>query len=141
MSRRFAAALGIELLPPNSLFATTQTQARYVIAVSAGYKLTGRAALSAMATAASYSNFGLERIVPALVLRYAYDAGPATQISADLGTRVLARRLVSQNYGDFAVNERLRKNIRFSWASARRFNSVSNTKAHYLASGFTFRLK
>jgi len=138
---RFAAGIGVEALPPNSPFMTTQTQSKYVLDMTAGYHLMHRATISAMATASSSATVGLDRIVPAAALRFAYDADARTQISTDLGTRVAARRLVTQNYGDVAVNERLRKNLTFAVGLGTTFNPVSNAKAHYLASGFNLHLR
>lgn len=138
---RYAAAAGIEILPPGSRFMASQTQSRYLIDLTAGYRLTSRATLSAMATAASSPTVGLDRIVPAAAVRFAYDADARTQISTDLGTRVAARRRVTQNYGDVAVNERLRRNLTFAIGLGTTFNPVSNAKAHYLAAGFNLHVR
>jgi hypothetical protein len=137
---RVAAAVGIEALPPNSRFSVSETQAKYILDLTAGFHLTSRGTLSAIATGASSSTVGLQRIDPAAAVRYAYDASVATQVSTDFGERIVARHAVAQSYGDLAVNQRLRKNITFDVGLGTTFNMVSNAKAHYLASGFNFHL-
>ena len=136
-----ASALGVELVPPSSRFTVDQSQPRYVIDLTAGYHVTRRMTLSAIATGTSSRTVGLERINPAAAVRVAYDASATTQISTDFGERVVVRRSVAQSYGDVAVNERLRKNVTFAVGLGTTFNPVSNAKAHYLASGFNFHLK
>ncbi len=141
LSGQFAAAsVGLEMVPPNSRFATTQTQPKYVVDLSAGYRVNARAVVSAIATGASSRSVGFARIAPSLTVRTAYDLSPVTQISTDLGTRVVARGTVAQSFSDIAINERLRKNLRFAVGLGTTFNPVSDAKAHYLASGFDFKL-
>jgi hypothetical protein len=135
-----AAGLGVEMVPPNSRFATTQSQPKYILDLTGGYRLNRRATLSAIATGASSHSVGFQRILPTLAVRTSYDASTVTQISTDLGERVVARRAVAQSFGDVAVNERLRKNLHFAVGLGTTFNPVSNAKAHYLASGFDVRL-
>jgi hypothetical protein len=83
---------------------------------------------------------GLQRIEPAAALRYAYDAGASTQISTDFGARIIVRHSVAQSYGDVALNQRLGRKVTFDVGLGTTFNSVSNAKAHYLASGFNLHL-
>jgi hypothetical protein len=137
---RVAAALGAEALPPSSRFTVNQAQPKYVLDLTAGYQIFARATLSAMATGSSSRQVGFEQVSPAAALRMAYDSSAVTQISTDIGTRVVARRLVGQSYGDVSLNERLRKNVNFAVGVGTTFNPVSNAKAHYLASGFNFHL-
>jgi hypothetical protein len=139
-SPRAAVAVGVEALPPNSRFSVTQTQAKYILDMTAGFRLTAHSTLSAIATGASSLSVGLQRIDPAAAVRYAYDTSSATQVSTDVGERVVARHTVAQSYGDVAVNQRLRKNITFDVGLGTAFNMVSNAKAHYLASGLNFHL-
>ena len=137
---RVAAAVGAEALPPSSRFTVNQAQPKYVLDITAGYQLFARATLSAMATASSSRQVGLEQVSPAAALRMAYDSSTSTQISTDIGTRVIDRHLVPQSYGDVSLNERLRKNVNFAIGVGTTFNPVSNAKAHYLASGFNWHL-
>jgi hypothetical protein len=137
---RLAAAIGIEALPPNSRFTVNQTQAKYILDLTAGYRLTPRATLSAIATGASSLSVGLQRVDPAAALRYAYDTSATTQLSTDFGARIVARHAGAQSYGDVAVSQRLRRNVTFDVGLGTAFNPVSNAKAHYLASGVNFHL-
>ncbi len=137
---RLAAGVGVEVLPPSSRFTVNEAQPRYITDLTAGYRLTPRATVSAMATGTSSSTAGFERVTPAFALRGAYNTSATTQISADLGERLVERRSASQSYGDLAVSERLRKNVTFAVGLGTTFNPVSDAKAHYLASGFDFHL-
>jgi hypothetical protein len=137
---RLASAIGFELVPPSSRFNVNESQPRYVIDMTAGFHLMRGVTLSAIATGTSSSNVGFERVNPAAALRLAYDTSARTQISADLGARILVRHGAAQNYGDVAVNERLRRNLTFDVGLGTTFNPVSNAKAHYLASGFNLHL-
>ena len=137
---RSAAGVGLEMVPPNSRFATTQVQPKYVFDLSGGYRLNARASVSAIATGASSHSVGFQRIFPSLAIRTSYGTSATTQISTDLGERVVARHAAAQSFGDVAVNERLRKDLHFSVGLGTTFNPVSNAKAHYLASGFDLQI-
>jgi hypothetical protein len=137
---RTAAGAGVEMVPPDSRFATTMSQPKYVLDLTAGYHAGDRATFSAIATGASSRNVGFERIFPSVALRTAYDTSTATQISTDFGERIVARHSTAQSFGDVAVNERLRKNLHVAVGLGTTFNAVSNAKAHYLASGFDVTL-
>jgi hypothetical protein len=137
---RMASSVGIEAVPPNSRFSVSETQAKYIVDLTAGYHLNSRSTLSAIATEASSLTVGLQRVQPAAAVRYAYDTGASTQISTDFGARVVARHLVAQSYGDVALNQRLGRNVTFDVGLGTTFNPVSNAKAHYLASGFNLHL-
>jgi hypothetical protein len=137
---RLASAVGIEAVPPNSRFSVSETQAKYIVDLTAGYHLNPHSTLSAIATGASSSMVGLQRIQPAAAIRYAYDTSASTQVSTDFGERIVARRSVAQSYGDVALNQRLGRNVTFDVGLGTTFNPVSNAKAHYLASGFNLHL-
>lgn len=137
---RLASGVGIELVPPGSRFKIDQSQPRYVLDLTAGFHLTRRMTLSAIGTGTSSSNVGFERVNPAVAVRVAYNTSSTTQISTDLGARIIVRHSVAQSYGDIAVNERLRKNLTFAVGLGTTFNPVLNAKAHYLASGFNLHL-
>jgi len=139
-NERMASAVGIEAVPPNSRFNVSENQAKYVVDLTAGYQLSARATLSAIATAASSLVVGFQRVDPAAAVRYAYDTSASTQVSTDFGERIVAKHAVAQSYGDVAVNQRLGKNTTFDVGLGTTFNMVSNAKAHYLASGFNIHL-
>jgi hypothetical protein len=136
-----AAAFGVEVLPPSSRFVVDQSQPKYVLSLTAGYRLDPRTTFSGTVTGSSSRNVGFARVTPGMALKLAFDAGPRTQISTDLGTRITQRHSVAQSYGDVAVNQRLRKSVTFAIGLGTTFNVVSNAKAHYLASGFNLQVK
>lgn len=138
---RMAAAFGVEVLPPSSRFVVDQSQPKYVLSLTAGYRLNPHTTLSGMVTGSSSRNVGFERVTPGVAFRLAFDAGPRTQISTDLGSRITQRHGAAQSYGDVAVNQRLRKSVTFAIGLGTTFNVVSNAKAHYLASGFNLKVK
>ena len=74
-------------------------------------------------------------------MRLGYDLSPKTQFSCDFGGRIIQRHTVAQSYGDVAINQRLHKDVTIAVGLGTTFNSVSNAKAHYLASGFTLKLR
>jgi hypothetical protein len=139
---RFAASFGAEMQPPSSKFNVDERQPKYIFDFTFGYRIGRRGTLSAMASGDSSHFVGFNRVAPAGVLRYAYDASALTQVSADLGARVVARGRVAQSFGDFEINQRLRRNITYTFGLGTTFNGMVNAgKAHYMASGFNFRVK
>lgn len=138
---RMASSFGVEMLPPSSRFNIDERQPKYVFDFTFGYKIGRHAVVSAIASGASSHLVGFGRIAPSAAVRFAYDAGHRTQISTDIGARVVARGNVTQGYSDIALNEVLRKNISWAVGLGTTFNPVGNAKAHYLASGFNFHLK
>lgn len=138
---RMASSFGIEMVPPSSRFNIDERQPKYVFDFTFGYKIGRHAVVSAIASGSSSHLVGFGRIAPSAAVRFAYDAGHRTQISTDIGARVVARGNVTQGYSDIALNEVLRKNISWAVGLGTTFNPVGNAKAHYLASGFNFHLK
>lgn len=138
---RMASSFGVEMVPPSSRFQVDERQPKYVFDFTFGYKVGRRTTVSAIATGSSSHLVGFGRIAPAAAVRFAYDAGQRTQISTDIGARVVARGNVTQGYSDISLNEVLRKNISWGVGLGTTFNPVGNAKAHYLASGFNFHLK
>ena len=101
-----------------------------------------RGTVSAIASGASSHLVGFGRIAPSAAVRYAYDATARTEVSADLGARVVSRGRVAQSFGDFTINQRLRRNITYTFGLGTTFNGMINAgKAHYMASGFNFHVK
>lgn len=139
---RFAASFGAEMQPPSSKFNVDERQPKYIFDFTFGYRAGRRGTISAMASGDSSHLVGFNRIAPAGVVRYAYDASARTQVSADLGARVVSRGRVAQSFGDFELNQRLRRNITYTFGLGTTFNGMINAgKAHYMASGFNFHLK
>ena len=75
-----------------------------------------------------------------MTARAAYDLRPDVQLSTDLGTRIVTRHAVAQSFGDFAVTRRFDRHLSFTVGLGTTFNAVNDAKAHYLASGFNYRL-
>jgi opacity protein-like surface antigen len=136
-----AASFSVELVPPSARFVVNEAQPKYVLAATVGFHVARHVTFSAVASAASSHEVGFNRTTPSATVRTAYDFGTKTQVSADLGTRIVQLHTVAQSYGDIAVNERLRKNLTFAVGLGTTFNPVSNAKAHYLASGFNLELR
>jgi hypothetical protein len=138
---RSAASVGMELVPPGSRFVVDPSQSKYLLTATVGYRVAARATLTATATGTSSRTAGLNRIAPAATMKLGYDLTAKTQFSCDFGARVVQRNAVAQSYGDVAVNQQLHKDVTFAVGLGTTFNSVSNAKAHYLASGFTLKLR
>jgi hypothetical protein len=136
-----ASAFRVEMVPPSSRFQVDERQPKYIFDFTIGFKVGRRGTLSGIATGSSSHLVGFGRIAPGAAVRVAYEAGHRTQISTDIGARVVARGNVTQGYGDVAINELLRKNVTWSVGLGTTFNPVHDAKAHYLASGFNFHLK
>jgi hypothetical protein len=138
---RSAASFGMELVPPSSRFVVDPSQSKYLLTASYGYLIGPRTTLTASATGTLSREVGFNRIKPAATVRLAYDLSPKTQLSGDFGARIVTRGTVAQSYGDVAINQRLHKDVTFAVGLGTTFNSVSNAKAHYLASGFNVKLR
>lgn len=136
---RFAVALLGETLPPMSRFSPNHVQSKYLFGLTAEYVVNPKLALGFATNGTSSSRVGFQRILLSATTRAAYNVTPVTQISADLGTGVVSKRMVWQTFGDISVNQALRDNLAFNVGVGSAFNAVSNVKAHYLASGFTYR--
>jgi hypothetical protein len=137
-----ASGFGVEVQPPSSLFNVDERQPKYIFDITAGYRVGRATTVSAIATGSSSHLVGFGRIAPAAAIRTAFDAGSRTQLSTDLGERVVARGARAQAFGDFALHQRLHKNSSFVFGLGTTFNGFVNAgKAHYMAAGFNFHLK
>lgn len=134
-----ASTLGVEVVPPASRFAVNEQQPKYIFTLAYGRQF-GRYALSASAQGASSRSAGFGRIAPSAAVRLTGDAGSRTQISTDVGARIVARGAVAQTFADLSVDERLRRNLGFAIGIGTTFNGVADAKAHYLAGGFNLRI-
>lgn len=139
---RSASGFGVETQPPSSRFNVDERQPKYAFDYSYSYNIGRRGSMSAIAFASSSHLVGFGRIAPAAALRYAYDASARTQISTDIGARVVARGARAQAYTDLALKQRLRENISYTFGLGTTFNGMIGAgKAHYMASGFNFHLR
>ena len=135
---RSATSITAEVLPPDSHWAPTHVQSRYVFGVASDFVVTRRLTLGINATGTSSAREGFGLILPSVVVSSAYDVGARTQVVAGLGTRTVTHRSVSQSFGDIGVNQVLSKNWIFNVGLGSTFNAVNETKPHYLASGFIY---
>ena len=136
---RLAVAVTTDVLPPMSRFSPNQTQSRYVFGVTSAYELTPRFAMAFAASGTSSGVVGFARFLPAQIVKATYTIGSGTEILADVGSREPARR-APQNFGDIALNQFLSTHVAFKLGIGTAFNSAMNTKAHYLATGFNYRI-
>jgi hypothetical protein len=137
---RAAVSLGTEVLPPISQFATTQTQSKYALDLTSGYRLTQAVTLNASLAGESSRTAGFQHIDPITMLGVAYQLNLRTQLSTSVGTRTFGRVSTPQQFGNVALNELLRRNVSFNVGLGTTFNPISNAKAHYLASGVNVRI-
>jgi hypothetical protein len=114
-------------------------QSKYLFGFTAEYVVNPKLALGFAGTGTSSSSVGFGRLYPSTAVKAVYNVTRATQASVDLGTRVVSKRMVSQSFGDIAVNQTLRRNLALNVGLGTTFNAVPNVKAHYLASGFTYQ--
>lgn len=136
---RLAVAVATDVLPPISRFSPNQTQARYVFGVTSAYEFTPRFAMGFAASGTSSGVVGFARFLPAQIFKASYKVGSGTAISADIGSREPGRR-APQNFGDIAVDQFFSTHVAFKLGVGSAFNSAMNSKAHYLATGFDYRI-
>jgi hypothetical protein len=127
-----------QVLPPVNVFSPTHVQSRYLLGVSDDYALTQKISLGFFGTGTSSESAGLDRIYPSEALKAAYNLSSLTQFETDFGTRSTARH--GQSFGDVAVTQMLHKHFDLKIGLGTTFNPVSNSKAHYIASGLGYAL-
>ena len=139
-SDRMAIAIVTEVQPPGFQLSPNHAQSRYVFGLTSEYEITTRLNLGFTSLGTASGKAGVVRVLPSGAFTADYSLSTATQLSTDLGTRILARRSPAQSFADVAVSEMLSKNLAFKLGVGTTFNSNSNTKPHYLAAGFNYRL-
>ncbi|HEY0798912.1 MAG TPA: hypothetical protein VGD50_07155, partial [Candidatus Baltobacteraceae bacterium] len=85
------------------------------------------------ATARSSSN----RTLGTSALGMALDMGTATRFAVDVGDRSTLRRSGTQAFGDASLTRHFTRTMLLAIGLGTTFNSMQNTKAHYLAAGIT----
>lgn len=136
---RFGVALEAESAPPMSRFSPNQTQPKYRLGVNAEYALNPKLALGFSANGTSSGTIGFTRVLPTMTAKVGYYVTPRTQVLADVGSLLVAARSRAQSFGDFSIEQSLSRNVVFNVGLGTTFDPVLNEKAHYLASGFTFK--
>jgi hypothetical protein len=134
-----STAIVVEALPPNSLYAPSNAQPRYEIGVTSNVVLAPRWLLGLDAAGTSSPTAGFSRILPSVDFSTSYRASSSTQIVTGFGSRLVSRREVAQQAGNLGIDQVLTKKLVFTVGVGTKFNAVNNAKAHYLASGFTYR--
>ncbi len=137
---RMALAIFTSVLPPIYRFAPSLTQSKYALGLTSDYEVGSKFSVGLSEQETSSARRGFDRIQPTGALSAAYTASTETQISTDLGTRVAGRKALAQSYSDVAVDRSLAKHFVFKVGLGTTFNSIANTKPHYLASGVDYRL-
>ena len=137
---RSAVALVAEVLPPMSRFSPTHVQSKYLLGLTSEFELNSKISFGLSASGTSSATSGFNIVVPSAAAKLAYSVSPATQVSSDLGMRLVSRHSVAQSFGDVSVDQRLGKRLLFNVGLGTAFNPVGNAKAHYLASGFDYHL-
>jgi hypothetical protein len=138
-TNRFGLAVLAETLPPTSRFSPNQVQSRYLFGLTTEYVVNPKLALGFALNGTSSSSVGFGQIFPSTTVRAAYNVTPATQFSVDVGTRTIAQHTAGQSFGDVSFSQMQARNLAFNVGLGSAFNAVANVKAHYLASGFTYR--
>ena len=137
-SGRSATSIISEVLPPDSRFAPSHVQSRYLVGIASDFAVTRRWTLGLNATGTSSSRSGFDLILPTIAVSSAYDISARTQFVAGIGTRTVTHRSVAQSFGDVGINQVLSKHLIFNVGIGSTFNAVNETKPHYLASGFAY---
>lgn len=135
-----ALGLATEVLPPASRYTPTQSQPRYFIGLTNDYLVSPKFVLGFVASGTSSGTVGFERVLPGVALRAADQVAPATEFVSTLGTRLIGRHATGQSFTDLSLERALRAHTLFDLGIGTTFNAVSNTKAHYVASGFDFKI-
>lgn len=136
---RSATSIFAEVLPPDSAFAPQHAQSKVALGGVTDLALTPRWTLGLNGGIESTERSGFGLLRPSLGISAAFAANERTQFVAGLGSSVVTRHAVPQSYADIAINQRLSRRTRFVVGLGSTFNAVAGAKAHYLASGFSYR--
>jgi hypothetical protein len=136
---RLSVIVATDVLPPMSRFSPNQVQSQYVFGATSAYEITPRFAMGFAASGTSSGKAGFARFLPAQAFKASYAIGRGTAISVDLGSSEPARR-TPQRFGDLALNQAVNSHVAFKLGVGTAFNAAMNSKAHYLATGFNYRI-
>jgi hypothetical protein len=134
-----STALVTDVMPPDSRFAPTNAQSRYLLGITSSAAIAKKWTLGAEGNGTSSATSGFGRIEPSLAATAGYQPGEFTQFTSDLGERVFTRHGHAQSFSDVGVDQVVNRKLTFTVGIGTTFNAVDNTKPHYLASGFTYR--
>jgi hypothetical protein len=138
-AQRTATALFADVLPPDWRFAAANAQARYAFGLTTNVAVTHQWTLGATASGTSSQRSGFGMVFPAIDASAGFAPNVNTQVQTDFGERIVTRHAVAQAFGDAAINQVLSKKVVLTVGVGTTFNTVNNSKAHYLASGFMYR--
>jgi hypothetical protein len=138
-SARAAWGAALEVVPPASLYAPSETQPKYRLDVATKYRVNRRLALKGTVGASSSHSAGFGTILPATAVGGELAPDARTVFSADLGARRVTHRATAQSFADFSLTRTLDHKLAWNVGVGTAFNPVANAKAHYLSTGLAFR--
>jgi hypothetical protein len=139
-TQRTALAVVMEVQPQEFQFSPNRSQSRYVLGFTSEFAVSRKLSVGLSSLGTASAKDGVVRILPSSAVTTTYSLTPTTQLSTDLGTRIQGRKASAQSFSDVSITELLRKNLAFKLGLGTTFNSSMNTKPHYLAAGFNYRL-
>jgi len=126
-------------VPPASVYAPSETQAKFQLDVDSAYQLTPNLTIDARSQGATSHTAGIGRILPEQDLGADISLSKSTVIAPDLGLRSVTARAHAQSFGDLCVKHLLSRCIMFDAGIGTTFDQVDHAKAHYLAAGLSLR--
>jgi hypothetical protein len=136
---RDSLILGAEVYAPASLFASNQTQPKYTFGATTLKQLQRGVYFDATLAMSTSRVLGFGQILPELKAGLSILPAARTEVEFHLGERMVTQNASGQAFGDIGVTQLLRRDLSFTVGIGSSFNSVSNTKGHYLESGLTYK--
>jgi hypothetical protein len=137
---RIAFTAGFAVVPPASLYAPSETQPKYRLNIASGYRLTNAITIKGIADESTSHSVGVGHVLPGEALGADIaPVGTTTVLSTDIGLRTVAMRTHAQSFSDVCLKRSLNRKLVFDVGLGTTFNSVANSKAHYLSTGLSFR--
>ncbi len=134
-----AWAAGINVVPPASLYAPSESQPKYQLDLTTQSRLSRSIALTSTVAAQTSHSAGFGTILPTAALGAEFTPVARTMLSADVGTRLVTRRSASQSFADLSLAQLLGRKVAWTIGLGTAFNPVANAKPHYLSTGLAFR--
>jgi hypothetical protein len=138
-TERFALTAGIAVVPPASVYAPNETQAKFELDVDSAFQLTPNVTIEARSQGATSHTAGIGRILPEQDLGADIALSKSTVIVPDLGLRSVTAHGHAQSFGDLCVKHLLGRRIVFDAGIGTAFDQVDHAKTHYVAAGLGLR--
>jgi hypothetical protein len=138
-TKRFALTAGIAVVPPASVYAPSETQAKFKLDVVSAYELSPNLTIEARSQGATSHTAGVGRILPEQDLGAEIALGKSTVVAPDLGLRSVTAHGHAQSFGDLCVKHLLSRRLMFDAGIGTAFDQVGHAKAHYVAAGLSLR--